>query len=188
MSQKAQGLVSATQLAGGMQGLAVEEQQADLFEPDAPLPVSPRGVSGPQGGRPKGARNRSTEEWRQYLLSRYRSPLVGLLEICARTPKELAEELGLEHAVVVIDVEGKEIERRSTTDVREAFRIQVDAMKAALPYLHQRQPLAVEQRGNERGVLVIGDLNVAVDAGDGLPLVPEIEGEAHTDDAAVGSE
>jgi hypothetical protein len=31
------------------------------------MPAAKRGKSGPQGGRPKGARNRSTEEWRKSL-------------------------------------------------------------------------------------------------------------------------
>ncbi len=44
--------------------------QPELFADadDAPLPMpAARGVSGPKGGRPKGARNRSTEEWRQFM-------------------------------------------------------------------------------------------------------------------------
>lgn len=145
------------------------DDQAELFdEPALPMPVQP--VAPPAGaGRPKGRRNRSTEEWRKLILAKHASPLEFLAQMWSRTPKELAQELGLYERVQVGSCEW--IDRLATG---EAFKRQVEAAVAALPYLHQKQPLAVAVSGERRGIVVIGDLNVAGEAGDfDLPLVPE---------------
>lgn len=162
------GLATAVMLAGGvgeMPGAGAE--QPELFEADAPLPMpaAQRGVSGPKGGRPAGARNKSTEEWREYILSRYRSPLVALCEIYSRTPQELAEQLGLYEYAYVGSGDGAHVEKRLATG--EAFKRQVEAMVAALPYLHQKQPIAIEATGKSAGMIVIGELQGVVDKGDG---------------------
>lgn len=182
MAEKAgtNGLATAVALAGGMGELGVEgAEQVELFADadDAPMPMpAAKGVSGPQGGRPRGARNRSTEEWRHYILSRYRSPLVFLMELAARSPADLARDLGLykyhEGKLVTAEVEDQDgtKHRVPVLDTGAAFSAQVDAAKAALPYLHQRQPLAIEAKGDARGLLVLGDLNVTQAAGMGLTL------------------
>lgn len=95
------GLATAVELLGGFGAAspgADGDLQPELFADadDAPLPMpAAKGVSGPKGGRPKGARNRTTEEWRAFILSRYRSPAVFLAELYSRTPAELSAELGL---------------------------------------------------------------------------------------------
>jgi hypothetical protein len=147
------GLATAVELAGGIGELGSEGgDQVELFEPDAPLPMPPaaRGKSGPQGGRPKGARNRSTQEWRQYLLGRYRSPLVFLLEAYSRTPAELAAQLGLykyHEGKLVRGADGEPV-----LETGEAFKRQVEAAVAALPYLHQRLPIAIEGNVKSAGI------------------------------------
>ena len=78
-------------------------------------------------GRPPGAANRSTEEWRRYLLARYRSPLEGLLRLANQDLGELQKEL--------------------VCDKLEAFKLQVQAMVHALPFVHQKLPLAIEAKG-----------------------------------------
>lgn len=85
-------------------------------------------------GRPAGSRNRSTEEWREHLLARYPSPLEGCLSIATRPLIELARDLGCTRL--------------------EAAQLQAKARADALPYLHQKQPQAVE-----------------IDAGDELPTI-----------------
>jgi hypothetical protein len=157
-----------------------DAEQPELFDDavaDQSMPTRAR--SGPQGGRPKGARNRSTEQWRQYLASRYTSPLVGLAEMWSRTPAELAKDLGLykfHDGKLVCDAEG-----RPYLDTGAAAAMQLKAREAALPYWHQRQPQALEVKGDglQMGVLVMGDLHVAGgDGGDALPLPPlEMQGE-----------
>ena len=179
--------------------------QVDMFEadePSAPMLVSSRAAPGPKGGRPKGARNKKTAEWVDYLLSKYRSPLVGLLELAARTPEDLARELGLymyhEGKLVMtamLDANGVQL-RDAEGDLRwqpvlatgEAFKAQVAAMMAALPYIHQRQPMAVEVTQPARGVLVIGDLRVEGSAqGLQLPLPPTEQNQGVIDAEIVQS-
>jgi hypothetical protein len=131
----------------------------DMFEaPDAPLglPPAPRPEpkSGPQGGRPRGSRNKSTQEWVRYLGSRYQSPLVGLAETWSRPPRQLAEELGLVKTVVTRDAEGNE-SVREVVDVAAAVAMQQQARIAALPYWHQKLPMAIEIKEERLGMMVI---------------------------------
>lgn len=138
--------------------------QAEMFADadDAPLPLS-RARSGPKGGRPAGSRNRSTEQWRQHVLSRYASPLVGLLEIAGRDVRTLAVELELfardEDGNVRRDQRGEPV--LAPGALIEALKIQKGCLEAALPYLHQKQPVAVElpAEGLRGGMMqiIIGD-------------------------------
>lgn len=123
----------------------------DLFRGvgDAAAPAAVE-RSGPQGGRPRGARNRSTEQWRRYLIGRHGSPLERLLELAMGDTQAFARE----HAL----------------PLPEAIKVQISALTAALPYLHQRQPLAIESVGQQRGLLVIGDLGSVAAASYGLAL------------------
>lgn len=172
------GLATAVALAGGAGDAPGGEQQEELFADvvdDVALPTRAR--SGPKGGRPAGARNRSTEQWRQFFLSRYASPLIGLGELYSRTPEELARELRLfchdvDTGAVIRDRDGRE--RLLPDALLTAIKLQLDARSAALPYLHQRQPQAIElPPGRQLGVLVIGSLDTpAAGAGDQLPLAP----------------
>jgi hypothetical protein len=45
-------------------------------------------------GRPKGAKNRSTEEWKQFILAQHKSPLLVLAEIASGSIEDLAKRLG----------------------------------------------------------------------------------------------
>lgn len=79
------------------------------------------GHKGP--GRPLGSKNKKSEEWAEYLLSQYRSPLVAMAEIYGRETAVLALEL---HCSLL-----------------EAFKLQLDAMKTLATYVHQRLPQLV---------------------------------------------
>jgi hypothetical protein len=159
---KPNGMATAVALAGGAGDLGLEEDQDDLFgaECDGPLSPAPVGKSGPQGGRPKGARNKSTEALRQLFMRRYRSPLMGLGEIYSRTPEQLARELKLfKRVTVLVERDGKvvrqEAEDEGELDLEKAFRLQMEAMSTALPYVHQKLPQAVTVEDRSRGLLVI---------------------------------
>jgi hypothetical protein len=116
---------------------------AGLHDPAAPVPGAAgaeqltllpvqAGASGaknslPAGrgrGRPPGAKNKNSKEWAEYLLSQYRSPLVMLAETFNRSAVELAGEL--------------------ECSVLEAFKVQLVAAKELAPYIHQKQPQAID--------------------------------------------
>lgn len=152
-------------------------EQGDMFEADAPLPLEPKGKSGPKGGRPAGARNRSTEEWCRYMLSQYRSPLVVLAELYSRPVADLVDELQAlanKHAreerhertdgSVVI------VKHAARIDPMEVLRAQMAAAQALAPYLHKQQPKAIEVEQRQPGLVVIGDLGGAEDVSDDLAL------------------
>jgi len=75
-------------------------------------------------GRPPGSKNKRTAEWTDYILSRHVSPLVFLAQTYSRPTGDLADEL--------------------VCKKEDAFRIQIAAAKELAPYVHQKQPVAVE--------------------------------------------
>jgi hypothetical protein len=55
-----------------------------------------------------------------------------------------------------------------------AFNVQQAARVAALPYLHQKQPLAVDLPAHTRGLLILGSLDTeGAEDVHALPLAPE---------------
>lgn len=109
---------------------------------------APPGHRGP--GRPPGARNKRTEEWTEYILSRHKSPLVFLAEQYTKSLKELVEEL--------------------KCDPLDARKLQVQAARDLAPYVHQKQPVAMEIEGKGRVLLIAS----------GLPGAPELSSDALT--------
>lgn len=95
-------------------------------------------------GRPPGSKNKSTEEWRTFLLSRYSAPLIALAEVYNRKPQDIAIEFGLvDHAT------GK---CTATFDqLFDILKIQLQCAKELAPYLHQKQPMAIE--AGEKGLI-----------------------------------
>jgi hypothetical protein len=113
----------------------------ELHDPAAPVPGS---IDGPQldmlplgnkaaeknlavargRGRPPGAKNKNTEQWRDYILSRYSSPLEALAFTVSMPLDELAKTLSCPKV--------------------EAFKIQMMAATQLAPYLHQKMPLALD--------------------------------------------
>lgn len=181
MTGKASGVATAlAELLGAP--AATADDQASLFDPaeygdELPGPTTAIAKSGPQGGRPKGARNKSTEEIRRYITARYKHPLIALAEMWSRTPTELAQEMDLweYRSVAVGDGGGSVTEKYLATG--EAARLQQQAIIAALPYLAQKMPIEIATKGDKRGVLVLGDFNVTQVAVDGLPLPAERNGD-----------
>lgn len=109
-----------------------EQGRAEARQAGLPLaPVGEPDDAPPEpvmtGGRPAGSVARKTAEWQQYILTRYRSPLVGLAEIAARPARDLAEELGC--------------------TALEAFDRQLKALAELAPYVHSKMPAAVQHEG-----------------------------------------
>lgn len=90
-------------------------------------------------GRPPGAKNKSTEAWRTFLLTRYSSPLQGLAEIYSRPVRDLAQDLGLKPELLTFE------------KAFELLKFQASCMKELAPYIHQKMPQAVE--GLEGGLM-----------------------------------
>src|ERR1700712_5562456 len=83
------------------------------------LPSTRRSV-----GRPTGRRNLRNQRIADYLLSQYRDPLEGLVQMAGLSVGDLAAALGCTKL--------------------EAWQEKRQCAAAALPYLHQRQALAVD--------------------------------------------
>ncbi len=186
------GAGAAVGLLGGIGDIgagAEEDLTPDMFEAaDAPLglPPAPRPEprSGPQGGRPRGSRNRTTQEWVRYLSSRYQSPLVGLAETWSRPARQLAEALELKKIVVLKDADGNE-RAEEVLDVASAVAMQQQARIAALPYWHQRLPLALEVKSEQLGVMLIQGFKTPGEAppqGLSLPIVEHEQNQSLSDE------
>jgi hypothetical protein len=149
------GLQSAVEEA--VQGHGPEPEPEQLALPV--LPLAPSEAVDDDGqvvrrgpGRPPGARNRSTLAMLEYLQGQYRSPLVALAETYSRTVDDLVGELGCKKL--------------------EAINLQVEAMKASLPYWHAKQPVAVQIDGKGLVTLIIENAVAAGgEAGDGALLI-----------------
>jgi len=127
-------------------GADVSEQQSlfALSKIDDGDEAGKRGVPSGRGkGRPPGAKNKSTEAWREFLLSRYPSPLQGLAEIAHRPVQDVARELGCSRL--------------------EAFKIQVAALKELAPYIHSKMPQAIDMGDG-------GLLNLTINTGQSGPV------------------
>lgn len=187
------GLTTALQLLGAAGVLLGDggEAQEDLFEAAAPLPLPlarPEGTG--KAGRPKGARNRSTDEWVNYYLGRYRSPLTALGELYSRDLRQLVDDLQKmadTHKTWRETKDGGYWERVAINPL-DVLKMQRDAAVAMLPYIHKRQPIALEVEQRQRGVVVLGSLDVSdLDTSDDLALpLPRHEENQQVTDARTG--
>lgn len=133
--------------------------------------ADPAGARGP--GRPPGARNRRTLDLIEYMGALgYRMPPLVLAETYSRPVDELAKELDISKG--------------------EAFKLQLAAAQALLPYTAQKQPIAIQIDSRGRMMLVIeqpGSADAAagekVAAWQGDTLV--IDGEVVTDEPGESS-
>lgn len=87
-------------------------------------------------GRPRGARNKRTEELRAYLLSRYRHPLETLAAIQSQDPDILAAELGCSEL--------------------EATGLIIKAAAELGPFVASRLPVEVLMQGQGHMTFVMG--------------------------------
>lgn len=149
------GVLFMSELIAGEKGMKTAIEQA--HDPAAPVPGAVdgeqlallplplcQGEQKPAGansgsphrgaGRPPGAKNKSTEIWTEFLLSRYSSPLMGLAEIYSRSIADLARELGFITETRVLKPE----------QALELLKLQVSCMEKLAPYVHKKQPMAID--------------------------------------------
>ncbi|MBC7906909.1 MAG: hypothetical protein H7Y60_09210 [Rhodospirillaceae bacterium] len=79
-------------------------------------------------GRPKGATNKRTNDWKAYILARYRHPMEFLAETFSRSPHDLARELDCKPA--------------------EAYAVQAKCAAELLPYLEGKAPVQLQVDAN----------------------------------------
>jgi hypothetical protein len=128
----------------------------DLLEPSvrsnasraAAVEIGKRG--GP--GRPKGSGNRRTQEWCEFLDTRYTSPVEGLSAVASMSPRELLQALEL------WDVDPAEPDAKPPSElVRWAFERIQWSQKEAAPYRHAKLGNVVQDEdGNDATVVAVG--------------------------------
>lgn len=132
-----------SRLPGGCQTV----EQAALFplsQTDSQKMAADAGLPAAGKGRPAGAKNKSTQEWRDYLLARFESPLVGIATIATASLPQLRAELN--------EVCGFHVDRNlSIGDAIQLMKIRQEARKELAPYLHSKQPIAIE--GGQNGLV-----------------------------------
>lgn len=132
------------QIADRLEQLDLIEDVLGLpdLEPGEKVVVLNGGITR-NAGRPVGARNKRTQEWADYILSRYTSPLEVLAQLAVARVDVLAEQLGCTRL--------------------EAMQEKRQAAIALVPFIHQKQPLAVNLTNK-----TVVYLNIV----EGEPLVP----------------
>lgn len=131
------GLATAIATVGAGEAPASAAEQLALLPAAAGETLAePVGLTERRIGRPAGARNRRTKEMVDWLLNArgLKPPLEFLLELLDKSTAELVD-LGVK--------------------AEEALKLKVHAATAALPYVHQKQPMALEAVGKTAGLLVL---------------------------------
>lgn len=126
------GLATAVGLA-----MAAAEAGEDDIAPEADLFGSVAQIDAPRRGRPAGRINRATQEWRDHLLSRHRSPVEFLLTIMETPNDELVRTHGVKYT--------------------DALPLRVRCAESAAPYLHKKMPLEASVSVQQLPKLVIQD-------------------------------
>lgn len=105
-------------------------------------------------GRPPGSRNVRTREWVEYLLARYASPLEVLAQMAVARVDVLAAQLGCTKL--------------------EAFQEKRLAAIALVPFIHQKQPLAVNLTNKTVVYLTINEVDDSGPREDDLSLTARV--------------
>ncbi len=103
-------------------------------------------TAGRGAGRPAGSKNKNTEAWRNFILGRYQSPLVAMAETFNRTLQQLAEDLGY-----LVRYNGHVLRRPTPDEMLELLKIQMQCAKELAPYVHSKQPIAID--AGDRGLM-----------------------------------
>jgi hypothetical protein len=174
-----------------------DEEQLDLLEQPSPEEMAEaRERLGPNAGRlavlreareargrgrPKGARNKRTDDFARYLLSFGQHPAITMMQIQATAPEALIEasEQPKVHSFRKDGTPNMVIERLS---YEAAQSLRIRCAEALLPYLESKKPVAVDAR--IVGVTVIEEIGGHgagdIDDGDYVEVVRpgELEGGA----------
>lgn len=179
-----------------LEAAQADEQQLDLLAPvTAEEMLEAREELGPEAGRlavvrharekrrgrPKGSRNKRTDDFARYLLGFGQHPAITMMQIQATQP-ELLIEASKQEKVHSFDKHGRPnlVIERMTYEAAQSLRVR--CAEGLLPYLESKKPVAVDMTFNGVADLVIegvthtrAEMNDIVD-GDFLPLDDQREG------------
>lgn len=159
----------AAALDQAMEGRATmaDVVQAGLFEEemtdeetgalDVPSPLSAAlDPSRPRRGRPPGAKNRRTEAVVGWLLAQHRHPLAVIMEAYTMSPATFAR--------VALGEDKPDADR-----LLEIVKLQLRMAEAALPYVAQKLPQAVQLEGGANLSISFGGVNLGGGSGVSVP-------------------
>ncbi len=136
-------------------GAAAEEEQLDLLEPltaaelddvrqelggDAGLVTVMRVARERRQGRPKGSRNKRTDDFARYIGQFGQDPAITLMQIQSTPTEELVARSRL------LDLPKRQM------SYADAESLRIRCAEALLPYLHSKKPVAID--ATIRGVIV----------------------------------
>lgn len=123
---------------------AVGEAQTADFQAAEDRRREAAAVEGPSAGRPKGSRNRRTQQLAKLIDSQCGNPVMAMARIYAMPVEALAKRLGCK--------------------LLEAAELQLKAANQVAPYTDQKQPTAIEApAGAVLPLVVMGDVARAED-------------------------
>jgi hypothetical protein len=108
------------------------------------------GMDARRPGRPAGSRNLRNQALADFIFKTEGDPLLDVVRLSRMSLLELAQELRAVSEETGLRIVGK---NQSLLDL---VKLQRDAGIAALPYLHQKQPLAIQMQSDKTPVLIIG--------------------------------
>lgn len=145
-------------------------EQDELFA-SSPLFASSAALRPVRGrGRPPGAQNKTTDEWRAYFLRSYRSPMFALGDLVASDPIALLE--------AIRKADGDDGRAVSLLDV---LNLQRACASDLMAYLHRKQPIAIDG-GEDKQMPLIAQF--VLDAGTAMQIwgggAQSVEAEAES--------
>lgn len=147
-------------------GAAAEEEQLNLLEPltadeidearealggHAGVVAVMREARKRRAGRPKGVRNKRTNDFARYILQFGQDPAITLMQIQSTPSEELVARSRL------VDPPKRQM------SLHDADSLRVRCAEALMPYITSKQPVAVDAR--IRGVMVVEEIGSAIGRG-----------------------
>ena len=133
-------------------------RQDDLFQPTPEEMLEARAELGSEAGhlavvkharevrkrgRPAGAKNKRTDDFKRYILGFGQHPAITLMQIQATAP-ELLVEASQRKQVFSVNKEGSALMVNAAMTYEAAQALRVRCAEALLPYIESKQPVAVD--------------------------------------------
>jgi len=141
------------------EAMAEEMRQDDLFQPTPEEMLEAREALGVEAshlnlvrharevrkrGRPPGSRNKSTAEFKKYILGFGQHPAITLMQIQATPPEILMQASKRKREQPYRDKDGNTIEYTESMSYADAQGLRIRCAAELLPYIESKQPVAVD--------------------------------------------